>query len=362
MDAILAAAERLARVGGWALDLRTGRSRWSDELLRLHGLAPGDHPETVEQILVGIHPEDRPRIAALLDDVVSRPEGVPAEGIVAEYRTVLADGDVREIRFLGRIEPGANGTPAYWLGSAQDVTEQRVTERELRVHYALSQALRDWQSFDEGVVVLLRRLGTALEFSIGTLWTWQDERRELWCRSFWTAPEVDGAAFEEVARSRGVRPGEGAPGRAWSEQRPVSAVDMGDAPWALQPETTRLGLRSCVAVPAMGDDGPIAALAFYSFDPRAPSARILSALADGADELGRFLARHRGHLEPRTLSPREIEVLRLAAEGCSGPEIAERLVLSPSTVKSHFENVYEKLGVGDRAAAVARALRTGLID
>jgi hypothetical protein len=44
-----------------------------------------------------------------------------------------------------------------------------------------------------------------------------------------------------------------------------------------------------------------------------------------------------------------------------GIEVAEQLVLSPSTVKTHFEHIYEKLGVGDRAAAVAQALRSGLI-
>jgi DNA-binding CsgD family transcriptional regulator len=62
------------------------------------------------------------------------------------------------------------------------------------------------------------------------------------------------------------------------------------------------------------------------------------------------------------LTPREREVLQLAAEGLSGPSIAERLVVSPGTVKTHFSNIYEKLGVGDRAAAVARGLRFGFID
>jgi DNA-binding CsgD family transcriptional regulator len=62
------------------------------------------------------------------------------------------------------------------------------------------------------------------------------------------------------------------------------------------------------------------------------------------------------------LTAREGEVLQLAAEGLSGPNIAERLFVSPGTVKTHFQNIYEKLGVRDRAAAVARALRLGLID
>jgi DNA-binding CsgD family transcriptional regulator len=67
--------------------------------------------------------------------------------------------------------------------------------------------------------------------------------------------------------------------------------------------------------------------------------------------------------QPRApLSPRETEVLQLAAEGLSGPNIAERLALSRATVKTHFENVYDKLGIGDRAAAVARGLRLGFID
>jgi DNA-binding CsgD family transcriptional regulator len=62
------------------------------------------------------------------------------------------------------------------------------------------------------------------------------------------------------------------------------------------------------------------------------------------------------------LTAREIELLELAAEGRSGPRIAEELSLSPATVKTHFENIYAKLGVRDRAAAVAKALRLGVID
>jgi two-component system, NarL family, nitrate/nitrite response regulator NarL len=62
------------------------------------------------------------------------------------------------------------------------------------------------------------------------------------------------------------------------------------------------------------------------------------------------------------LSPREQEVLRLIAEGSSAPEIARQLHLSPSTVKTHLQSLYEKLGVSDRAAAVASAMRAGLLE
>jgi DNA-binding NarL/FixJ family response regulator len=62
------------------------------------------------------------------------------------------------------------------------------------------------------------------------------------------------------------------------------------------------------------------------------------------------------------LTPRESEVLRLSARGLSGPEIARELVLSPATVKTHFSNIYEKLGVSSRAAAVAKAMQLDLIS
>jgi DNA-binding CsgD family transcriptional regulator len=62
------------------------------------------------------------------------------------------------------------------------------------------------------------------------------------------------------------------------------------------------------------------------------------------------------------LTARETEVLTLAAHGRSGPQIAAELILSPATVKTHFANIHGKLAVPNRTAAVARALRLGLID
>lgn len=62
------------------------------------------------------------------------------------------------------------------------------------------------------------------------------------------------------------------------------------------------------------------------------------------------------------LTAREREMVRLAAQGCSAPEMARRLHLSHGTVKSHLGHAYQKLGVSDRAAAVAEAMRRGLLE
>jgi DNA-binding NarL/FixJ family response regulator len=63
-----------------------------------------------------------------------------------------------------------------------------------------------------------------------------------------------------------------------------------------------------------------------------------------------------------TLTPRELEVLGLLAQGQSNPEIARNLVVSRGTVKVHVQHIISKLGVSDRTQAVVRALEMGLVS
>jgi DNA-binding NarL/FixJ family response regulator len=63
-----------------------------------------------------------------------------------------------------------------------------------------------------------------------------------------------------------------------------------------------------------------------------------------------------------TLTEREVEVLQLLAFGYTNRDIAGRLFISPDTVKTHLEHIYQKLGANDRTAAVAEAMRRRLIE
>lgn len=72
--------------------------------------------------------------------------------------------------------------------------------------------------------------------------------------------------------------------------------------------------------------------------------------------------RLREHEARPALSAREHEVLEYTAGGLSAPDIARELQLSTATVKTHLRNIYEKLGVSERAAAVAEAMRRGLLE
>jgi DNA-binding NarL/FixJ family response regulator len=99
--------------------------------------------------------------------------------------------------------------------------------------------------------------------------------------------------------------------------------------------------------------------------PRAELIRAVRAAARGEAVLSptvaaRLMTRVRTPV-PDPLSQRELEVLELVAAGTTNREAAARLFISEATVKTHLLHIYTKLGVGDRAAAVAEAFNRGLL-
>ena len=99
--------------------------------------------------------------------------------------------------------------------------------------------------------------------------------------------------------------------------------------------------------------------------PREELFEAIRVVAEGKSPLAptvasRLVDRMRG-TDEEALSTREIEVLELVAHGTSNKEIAKKLWVSETTVKSHMLHIFDKLGVTDRTAAVTEALRRGII-
>jgi two-component system nitrate/nitrite response regulator NarL len=164
-------------------------------------------------------------------------------------------------------------------------------------------------------------------------------------------------------RATAIPRGVGVVGRAWKSRKPVVVTDVSAEPdHPFSEEAARDRIQGTVAVPAVHDGEVVAVIGFAGHEAIELTDRLRDSLVGIGGEIGEFLARHRGQLEPAELTMRELEILGLAAEGNSGPAIAAQLGISPTTVKTHFENAYEKLGVPDRAAAVAVAIRLGLIS
>lgn len=124
----LAEAQRLAHIGSWNWDLMNNILTWSDEHYRIFGIEPGGINVGYDDVVFSfIHPEDR----ELVRNEVARSIAT-GEPFNFYYRIVRGDGEERVIHSTGSIENDERGKPLRMFGTAQDVTERRSIEQELR--------------------------------------------------------------------------------------------------------------------------------------------------------------------------------------------------------------------------------------
>jgi PAS domain S-box-containing protein len=354
--AMLGHGEEIAAIGSWDWDPRTGDLRWSDNLFRLFGLSPGAITPTPEHVIERVHTHDRDRVRRRVETAVATGNLEPAE-----YEIVPVGGAVRRVQsIIASVEEGPGPTRRF-LGTLQDVTERRQIAREIAGHIAIEEALAAWASPEDEPEQLLARLGEAMEFAVGVLWLPGDAA--LIPHSLWSSRSAGEPELEPTEQPLETGLGQALAVEAWLSRGPVLVVSLPEAPaFPGRDAAVAAGLRGAVALPAVSGDRTLAVLEFYSRDSLQPTETLLRSLTGMGHELGRIFARRGGEPRSQELTARERQILQMAAHGLPRKAIAQQLTLSPLTVKSHFQNIYAKWNVSDRAAAVAKALREGLIQ
>ncbi len=356
--ALLDAVEEVAHIGTWEWSPDSGAWWWSDNAFRLLGLHPGEIEPSLGYVAERCHPDDRERLVARLN-VRGWPDGLePME----EFRLLMPNDRVRHLLVAFAVVEERDDRPWRLLGTVRDITERRRAEREIAAHVAVAEALSEWHDLGTGGERLLAGLGAAMGFAAGVLWV--PEHDELAPRVVWST--IGGGGRGETANRVRLRRGVGLPGQAWARREPAHLADLraSGASWGdpRAAAATEMGVRGGIAIPAVDGREVLAVIELASREEAEVTERLMRSLTGIGHEMGHFLSRRRGELEAPVLTAREIEVLALAAEGLPARRTAERLVVSHATIRTHFDNIYAKLGVSDKAAAVATAMRLGLID
>jgi PAS domain S-box-containing protein len=346
--------EELAGFGHWEWTPESERLKWSDNLFRIYGMRPGDIIPSAEHVVAHCHADDQQRVqqAVQLGRSGRHPE--------LRYRYLWPDGTVRHLRSTVMTVARSDGRSRTAIGTVQDVTEQHQTEIELAARFAVSDCLSHWEPGLPGSRRLVKDLAEALEFDEGTMWVPRGDALKLWV--IWQArgvhaPKLE-AALREIRFGRAV----GLAGHAWASAEPARVTDLtDDAAEVVRAIDTQTGRHGQLAVPATHGEEVLAVFAFASQHQAVLSDRFRRSLIGIGHEIGNFLAQRRGELRGPALTPRELQVLQLSATGHARRQIAEQMHISEATVKTHFEHIYRKLEVPDRASAVGAALRQGLI-
>jgi PAS domain S-box-containing protein len=120
-------AQHIAHVGHWERDLETGTITWSDEIYRILGLVPQEHDSPLTEWQNIVHPEDRERVALVIEEAQ---RGLRRYDV--EYRIARPDGEVRFLHSQGDIVCDEQGRPRRAFGIAQDITEHKRAEEKLK--------------------------------------------------------------------------------------------------------------------------------------------------------------------------------------------------------------------------------------
>ena len=123
----LAVAQGVAGFGSWERHIDTNKVVWSDELYRLVGLDPATSQPSLDAFVDVVHPDDRARITELFADLSSRTDPYDIE-----YRIVRPDGSEGTLHARALVVTDAGGRARRIVGVAQDITDRKKVEEDLR--------------------------------------------------------------------------------------------------------------------------------------------------------------------------------------------------------------------------------------
>lgn len=146
-------AQRLARVGNWTKDLRTGKLEWSEEMCRIFGVSRADVSD--ELLREFDHPDDAAQISRIVR--AAENECTPYS---VDHRILLADGSIRHVQEQAEFTFDGDGTPVQVIGTLLDVTQRKQAEDQL-AHLAHHDSLTGLPNR----VLLLERLSQTLSYA-----------------------------------------------------------------------------------------------------------------------------------------------------------------------------------------------------
>jgi DNA-binding CsgD family transcriptional regulator len=352
---VLDAAESLGQLARWEWTFEDPVLVWSDNLFRMFGLEPAAITPTLEFTLANTHPDDRPRLAAAIAE--ARMTGRPA---ATDFRYIRPTGAVASLRAVPAVDEWRDGKPYRMIGWVRDLTAERSADIELAARMAVTEALASCASFADGGPLLLAALGEAMEAAVGVLWLRQPSL--LVPALTWSADGVDPGRFVAATDGARLRRGSDLPGLAWKVEGAVTAELRSGAGETRRSRAARHdGLLGRLAFPAV-NAGRVLGIVELAFAAPPPlTDRLARAVTAIGYEIGHFLARRPPVDDVVALTPRQTEVLQLAALGLSARASADQLGVAPATVLAHLANIYERLRVTQKTTAINEARRLGLL-
>src|SRR6266576_623927 len=288
-EAQLEEAQAVAHLGSYEVDVRTGQTRWSDEVFRILGRDPASgslsRQDFIEHV---IHPDDREYATQRYNEVVH--DGKLYD---LECRVIRPDGCVRFVQSLGEAVKSADGTVVRLVGALLDITERKQSEdnlarlnRTLQTLYQCNQALvhaTDEYELLQAACRILVQVGGLRMAWVG----YREVDLEKSIRPVAQAGYDEGYVESVKATWEDTERGHGPTGTAIRTGKPSWTqniqTDSSIAPW--RTEALKRGYGSNISLPLMSDGATFGALTLYDQQPNAFNERTVEQFTELADNL-----------------------------------------------------------------------------
>ncbi len=204
-EATLRNAQRVARVGSWAWNVKTNQLVWSDEMFHIFGIEKEDFSGSLQDVIArAIHPDDRFKVDQSKLSVINENKPVPLE-----YRVIWPDQSIHVVwAEAGELVIDEIGNPALLTGIAQDITEHKRTEAALIASETRYRRL--FEAAKDGILILEVGSGKIVDvnpFLLDLMGYSQGEilGKELWEIGFFKDIIASHAAFLELKDKRYIR-------------------------------------------------------------------------------------------------------------------------------------------------------------
>ena len=207
-----------------------------------------------------------------------------------ELPALRADGTEFPVELAITLIP-TDGPPLF-TAYLRDISERVRTEQRRNVRLAVTHALSEAASVEEGASGVLRSVCENLGWDVGFLWLVREQGDSLVCRSSWHREDAIVSEFEKASCGRTFVKGEGLPGRVWQEGKPAWILDVSqETNFPRLASAAKHDLHSAVAYPIVVGDHTIGLIEFFTEHIRQADADLLETMGTVAGNIGQFIER-----------------------------------------------------------------------
>jgi PAS domain S-box-containing protein len=211
-----------------------------------------------------------------------------------EHEVLTPHGEQRWQHWVDRPILDSSGRVIEFQGVGRDITDRKRAETRLEVQYAVTRVLAEADSLADASSRILQAVCAALDSDLGEIWREDGDYGRLILDQTWHRPQASLAAFAEASRHFSFSHGEGLPGWAWQNGKPVWISEVGNSQY-FQRKTlaAAAGLHSAFAVRVGVADQTTFVLVFFSRRIKHHDSDLVDTLANIGEQIGQFVGRSR---------------------------------------------------------------------